>query len=375
MKSIHALLVDDDQAALETMGLILEMDDYAVSKAHSGQAALERLERAAQERPGVDFMVVDLDMGNLSGIELLTEMRRRGYSIPVMVVTGYASKGTVVELLRQGVSDFLDKPIHMEEFRIRVHRLANEALRRRKEIPPAPTGSAPIEAPFRAATVLDLGNLGIPYALCRLLDDGPRNKLVMACRKRACYEIFLADVKGADAESFYVSVLIKTFFDRCRTRELSGPEFLRQLNQVIHAGALRKQDVGALLIRIHHADRRMEVFPAGLPSQWFMGLGETRPRMLAFSGAPLGARAEPGRTTCEVPFGHGDRLFIFSGREFPDPDAGAPIGRETARLEESILSQGMGPVDEMAESIWREIKPESGEARQYDAFLLGLELP
>jgi len=141
MKSIHALLVDDDKAALETMGMILEMDDYRVSTADSGLTALERLENAEENPPGIDFMVVDLDMNNLSGIGLLTEMRKRGHDIPVMVVTGFASKNTVVELLRQGVSDFLDKPIHMEEFRIRVHRLANEALRRRKQSgagPPPP---------------------------------------------------------------------------------------------------------------------------------------------------------------------------------------------------------------------------------------------
>ncbi|MDB5047348.1 MAG: atoC [Fibrobacteres bacterium] len=357
MKSIHALLVDDDKAALETMGMILEMDDYLVSTAESGQNALERLEYSEENPPSVDFMVVDLDMNNLSGIELLMEMRKRGHDIPVMVVTGFASKNTVVELLRHGVADFLDKPIHVEEFRIRVHRIANEALRRRKE------SAAPIAQPtgpaFRAATVLDLGNLGLPYALCRLLDESPRNKLVMACRKRTSFEILLADVRGSDAESFYVSVLIKTFFDKCRSRELGSMEFLRELNQVILAGALRKQDVGAIFIRIHQAGRRLEIMPAGYPTQWFLGLGEAKPRILSFAGSPLGLVPEPGFTSCEVPFNRGDRLFILSEGE---PN-------------ETILSQGLGPVDKMAENIWRELKPEPGDGREQNAFLLGLELP
>jgi CheY-like chemotaxis protein len=373
MNSIHALLVDDDKAALETMGMILEMDDYLVSTAGSGQQALERIEHSEENPPGIDFMVVDLDMNNLSGIELLTEMRRRGHDIPVMVVTGFASKNTVVELLRHGVADFLDKPIHVEEFRIRVHRIANEALRRRKESAPMQIQAA--ANPFRAATVLDLGNLGLPYALCRLLDESPRNDLVMACRRRGGYDILLTDVQGSDAESFYVSVLIKTFFDKCRSQEPTGPEFLRQLNQVILAGAFKQREVGALFIRVHKAERQLEILSAGYPTQWFLGLGKANPRILSFAGSPLGLVQEPGLTSCELPFGRGDRLFIFSERELPDAEGIGAMGLEAARLKETTLSQILAPVDQMAENIWRDLRPGPGEDREQNAFLLGLELP
>jgi DNA-binding response OmpR family regulator len=373
MKSIHALLVDDDKAALETMAMILEMDDYQVSTAFSGQSALERLESAESMSPPVDFMVVDLDMSNLSGIELLTEMRRRGHDIPVMVVTGFASKNTVVELLRHGVADFLDKPIHVEEFRIRVHRIANEALRRRKE-KPAPD-PAPIAPPFRSSTVLDLGNLGVPYALCRLLDNSPQNKLILASRKRFGYDILLADARGADSESFYVSVLIKTFFDKTRSREIPGAEFMRELNQVILAGALKKQNVGAIFIRVYQTERRIEILPAGYPCQCFIGLGESRPQMFSFTGDPLGAGSDPGRTLCEMSFDHGDRMFLYSEREEPGFEGGRQNGQESTRLKEAILSLSLGPVDQMAESIWRDLKPEAGHGREQDAVLLGLELP
>jgi DNA-binding response OmpR family regulator len=373
MKSIHALLVDDDKAALETMAMILEMDEYQVSTAFSGQMALERLESAEGSTPAVDFMVVDLDMSNLSGIELLTEMRRRGHDIPVMVVTGFASKNTVVELLRHGVADFLDKPIHVEEFRIRVHRIANEALRRRKEKPS--TDPEPIASHFRSSTVLDLGNLGIPYALCRLLDESPQNKVVLAARKRFGYDILLADARGADSESFYVSVLIKTFFDKARSREIPALEFMRELNQVIMAGALRKHAVDALFIRIYQAERRIEILPAGYPCQCFIGLGDSRPQMCSFTGDPLGAVADPGRTVCEMSFDRGDRLFIYSECMEPGFDWDKTNGQEATRLKEAILSHGPATVDRMAESIWRDLKPEAGNCREQDAVLLGLELP
>jgi DNA-binding response OmpR family regulator len=374
MKSIHALLVDDDKQSLETMGLILEMDDYQVSRAESGLKALEILERSEEHPPAVDFLVVDLDMDNLSGIELLTEMRRRGHTVPVMVVTGFASKGTVVELLRHGVADFLDKPIHMEEFRIRVRQIANEALRRRRRAVPGPAEPAvPEIAPFRSVTVLDLGNLGIPYALRRLVESPDRNNLVMACRRQDGFDILLADVPGNDAESFYASVLIKTFFDRCRAQRMESGAFMSALNRVILEGALKKRDLGAIFIRVHHAERRIEIHPAGLPCQCFLGLRGATPRNLAFAGSPLGVVPEPGITSCVFPYARGDRIFLVS-----ETDASR---RQTAesqdpalRIHESLLSGRHESLDITADGIWRDLLSSAPKGESSDSLLLGLEL-
>lgn len=401
MKSIHALLVDDDKHALETMGLILEMDEFLVSKAESGRSALELLESAEEHPPEVDFLVVDLDMNNLSGIELLTEMRRRGHNTPVMVVTGFASKGTVVELLRHGVVDFLDKPIHLEEFRIRVHRMANEALKRRRRAfteSPAPAAANP--PPSRSVTVMDLGNLGIPYDLRRRIDSPERNLAVMACKKPHGFDILLADVRGSDAESFYASVLIKTFFDKHRSGSVQACRFLASLNQVILDGALRKQEIGALFLRIHQLERRIEIHPAGFPCQGYVGLGGNAPRMLSFAGSPLGVVKDPGFTSCDLDYRRGDRLFILSeptaSPRQVNAEAGPPSQRNAedaraggGRFLEPVLLQAFGGVSEMADGIWRSLRStvaegaESGQAgedvqgaegREKDTLLLGLEL-
>jgi CheY-like chemotaxis protein len=380
MKSIHALLVDDDKSSLETMGLILEMDEYLVSRADSGRTALERLERSEEFPPGVDFLVVDLDMNNLSGIELLTEMRRRGHTVPVMVVTGFASKGTVVELLRHGVSDFLDKPIQMEEFRLRVHQIANEALKRRRRaenaspaLPVPGETPSPVAAPFRSVAVLDLGNLGVPYALRRMLDTPARNNMVMACKRRNGFDILLADVGGSDAESFYASVLIKTFYDRCRARETEGAQFITELNQVILEGALKKQDIGAMFIRVRHAERRIEIHPAGFPCQFLIGLGGKAPQAMAFTGAPLGTAQQPGMTVCELPYQRGDRIFFISETEADRRPDQSALDLE-ALIREPSLSHGYGSLDQMADGIWRNIRMGSGHGKDNDALLLGLEL-
>ena len=373
MKTLHALLVDDDKQALETMGMILEMDSFKVSTAVSGQQALERLEMAEETPPQVDFLIVDLDMGNLSGIELLTEMGRRGHSLPVMVVTGFASKGTVVELLRQGVSDFLDKPIHLEEFRIRVQRIANEALKRRRDAASAPP---PLSATsFRTVSVLDFANLGIPYSLRRLIDPAFSGNLVLASRKPSGYDILLADVSGNDAESFFISALIKSFFDKCRAEDLDGRQFLHRLNQVILEGSLKHREVRALYLRVNRSGRRLEVTPSGFPARILIGLGESNPHLLEFSGASLGIADGHSQSVCEVPYGRGDRIFIYAGKALGDTEGRSHPDGKGSCIGASLLALGSWPLEEMMENVWRGIQQQAGEGWEHEGILLGLELP
>lgn len=375
MSALHALLVDDDAQALETMGLILEMDNYKVTTAPDGVQALVCLEKGEERQAEVDFLVIDLDMRNLSGIELLAEIRKRGYEMPVMVVTGYASKGTVVELLRKGVADFLDKPIHVEEFRMRVNRLADEALRRRSTVPGnrERVRSSP---PFRTSVVMDLARLGLPYAVRRRIGSAGESSLILAARKPHGVDILLAEVEGADSESFYVGVLVKAFFDRWRKDPIGGREFMATLNGVALGGSLERKEVRALLLRIHTAGRRAEAYLGGYPCWAFSGLGGSSPKSACLRGEPLGIGEWPGQSVAEIPYAPGDRLFIVPGRECDDSPETGWVG---SRIRENILCLRGEDLGGLADDVWMELggthlggittAPPGGD------FLLGLEMP
>jgi CheY-like chemotaxis protein len=387
MTALHAMLVDDDTQALETMGLILEMDNYRVSTVPDGLQALLCLEKGDESLSEVDFLVIDLDMQNLSGIELLAEIRKRGYEIPVMVVTGYASKGTVVELLRKGVTDFLDKPIHVEEFRMRVNRLAEEAIRRRNPAA-GQRGRSRIVQPFRASSVLDLARAGVPYSVRRSIGAASASSLVLAERKPHGLDILLADVEGTDSESFYASVLVKTCFDRWRKDPIGGREFLATLNGILLGGSLKPKQVCAVFLRIHTAEKRVDAYLAGYSCWAFMGLGGPSPKSACFQGEPLGASKRRGHMVVEFPYVPGDRFFILPGRDIlPDRDAlpsgesgdSAESGWPWARLRENILCLGGEDLDNLTDDIWTELGGSEYSGQPLPAsrgeFLLGLELP
>jgi CheY-like chemotaxis protein len=342
------------------MGTILEMDNYQVTTADNGLKALEILETAGEGVSGVDLLVVDLDMGRLTGIELLLEMRERGHSMPVMVVTGHASKATVVELLRQGVADFLDKPVNLEEFRSRIGRLAALALKRRRQEAGTSRREPP---PASSATVVDLACLGVPYAARRLIEQSTDSHLALACRRPGCFDLLLADFRSSGPDSFYLSVLVKAYCGNRRGARLDGLEFMRGLDAAIREGGLGQPSVSALLARLLPAERRLEIYPAGYAAQIFLGAGEPA-HMTSLQGAPLGGPAGPRETLVEIPYRSRDRLVLYA-------EGGSPL----AGPELSLLAEAAGPVETVVDRLWKDLLAGGRERRKHDLFLLGVELP
>lgn len=124
------LVVDDERAMLRTLSLSLRARGYEVCTAETGLEAL-RLERV--EKP--DVLLLDLGLPDLSGVEVLTKLRRES-AVPVIVVSARHTSEDKVAALDAGADDYVTKPVGMEELLARVR----AAVRRS---PPAET--APIE--------------------------------------------------------------------------------------------------------------------------------------------------------------------------------------------------------------------------------------
>jgi len=92
-KTKHVLVADHESDALNTAKLNLERKGVTVSTAMDGQSALDTiLQNQTGQRP-VDFLVCDVELPGLSGLELLEEVRRRNLKIPCLLTTGMSREG------------------------------------------------------------------------------------------------------------------------------------------------------------------------------------------------------------------------------------------------------------------------------------------
>lgn len=104
-KKPHILVTDDERAIRNTLKEILEFEDYQVSTAESGQDALKLIDEYS-----IDLMFLDIKMQGLDGMETLKRIRSKGYSFPVVMVSGNGTIEIAVEATKMGAFDFLEKP-------------------------------------------------------------------------------------------------------------------------------------------------------------------------------------------------------------------------------------------------------------------------
>jgi two-component system, OmpR family, response regulator MprA len=119
------LVVDDDRAVRESLRRALELQSYEVELASDGAEALEWL--AADGQP--DAVVLDILMPGIDGLEVCRQIRRRGNSVPVLMLTARDAVGDRVEGLDAGADDYLVKPFALEELLARIRALLRRASR------------------------------------------------------------------------------------------------------------------------------------------------------------------------------------------------------------------------------------------------------
>jgi len=115
MPENRVLIVDDDHSSRLFIQKIIEREGYQSNLFASGEDALKEL----KQKP-YDLIITDLIMEQMDGIEVLKGAKRIDPHIAVIILTGHASIQTAIEALRLGASDYLAKPINIDELRIRV---------------------------------------------------------------------------------------------------------------------------------------------------------------------------------------------------------------------------------------------------------------
>jgi two-component system chemotaxis response regulator CheY len=110
----RVLVVDDVAVVRKFIRTTLAAAGYDVVEAEDGEQALRILQGMAGPFP-VDAILSDLRMPQLNGAELIACFRRRYPAIPIVALTAYPDVELAVSLMRQGVMDFLVKPVLQDE--------------------------------------------------------------------------------------------------------------------------------------------------------------------------------------------------------------------------------------------------------------------
>jgi len=115
---MRALVVEDDTDIREQLIESLQREGYVVDAAADGSQGLY----FALEYP-IDIAIVDLGLPEVSGLEIIKQLRDKGHDYPVIILTARTRWQNRVEGLEAGADDYVDKPFHQEELLARMRAL------------------------------------------------------------------------------------------------------------------------------------------------------------------------------------------------------------------------------------------------------------
>jgi DNA-binding NtrC family response regulator len=121
------LIVDDDTEFRNTLRALVESLGYLSTETDSAHAAL-----ALMEKRHFPIVISDIVMPEKDGLKLLQVIKERYPEVDVLIITGFESEYSPLEIVQAGASDFLAKPFGMDQLGARLHKIEREKALREK---------------------------------------------------------------------------------------------------------------------------------------------------------------------------------------------------------------------------------------------------
>jgi two-component system cell cycle response regulator CtrA len=113
---MNVLIVEDDATTARTLALLLQFEDFQTFTADLGEAGID-----LGKTHDYDLIILDMNLPDMSGMDVLRQLRASKINTPVMILSGASEVGTKVASFSGGADEYLTKPFHKDELIARVH--------------------------------------------------------------------------------------------------------------------------------------------------------------------------------------------------------------------------------------------------------------
>ena len=122
-ENFRILIVDDNRELREILEEYLKGGNNRIEGAGDGKEALEK-----HNKDPFDLIITDLNMPEVTGMELIRTIKKENDDTEFIIITGYASMDTAVEAVKIGAFDYIVKPFRMEELQVVVKNVRDKVM-------------------------------------------------------------------------------------------------------------------------------------------------------------------------------------------------------------------------------------------------------
>lgn len=128
MNHEHLLVVEDEKNLRIVISMLLKQKGYKVTEASNGLDALHKLvELHNYSDNPIQLIVLDIQMPELNGLEMIDWLKNEGFNIPVVAISGYGNNDLIAELNCRGCLDYLNKPFVPEQILSKIDKILMNA--------------------------------------------------------------------------------------------------------------------------------------------------------------------------------------------------------------------------------------------------------
>ncbi len=203
---VRVLVVDDEPPIRRLLKTSLGSQGYHVIEAEDGEQALAQIERGA-----IDVVVLDLGLPNMHGFDVITRIRARNPTVPIIVLSVRSDEGGKVKALDLGADDYVTKPFGADELLARIRAALRHRLQQKGERPIFRSNELAVDLVRRVVSISgkDIKLSPREYDVLRLL--------VAHAGKVLTHKFIIQEVWGGQTDVQYLRVYIRALRQKIET--------------------------------------------------------------------------------------------------------------------------------------------------------------
>jgi sigma-B regulation protein RsbU (phosphoserine phosphatase) len=378
------LIIDDEQAILENLKFVLELDNYDVISASSGEEGIQLFK---ENIDSLDTVVTDMRMPKCSGMDVLKEVKSLMPEMSIIVLTGHGDMENAISAMKEGAFEYLLKPVNVDMLSIALrnainrkilqvnnNRLEKELLNKNKFLQNIHDSAQKIllnMLPEKFPNVKGF-KFDSKYNACDVVGGDMYD--IIDTEKYLCFYVF--DVSSHGILASVITIILKSFIQNIKytyTGKISSNTFKKiifELNNILHLNT--SQEVFATLFMglIDKNSKKLQYISAGHIKQYLFN--KSKLISLESTGTILGVFEDSNFDCIDYQLNKNDKILLFTDGVTEASKDDDFFGEE--RLQKLIDINKSKNINENITIISNEINSFSEKEQSDDITMLGIEL-